>query len=107
MRRLQAPCVPRPSLSQWRRPCWGSTPFAILYIADLNAIGGGTGHLEVVERLHRQHQRVSLWIDRGLTGIGRLMRVARPVIGSESVADLDQWTNLKARLGAPVLSLDY
>ncbi len=85
----------------------GLHPFAILYIADLDAIGGGTGHLEVVERLHRQHPRVSLWVDRGLTDLARLARVARPVIGSESIADLDQWADLKARLDAPVLSLDY
>ncbi|WP_295437914.1 HisA/HisF-related TIM barrel protein [uncultured Thiodictyon sp.] len=85
----------------------GLHPFAILYIADLDAIGGGTGHLEVVERLHRQHPRVSLWVDRGLTDLARLVRVARPVIGSESINDLAQWADLKARLDAPVLSLDY
>ncbi|AUB85497.1 HisA/HisF-related TIM barrel protein [Candidatus Thiodictyon syntrophicum] len=85
----------------------GLHPFAVLYLADLDAIGGAAGHLEVVERLHRQHPGVSLWVDRGLTDLARLAHVARPVIGSESIADLDQWADLKARLDDPVLSLDY
>lgn len=82
-------------------------PFTTLYIADLDAIGGATGHLEVIDRLHRQYPRLGLWVDHGLTELDRLAHLARPVVGSESMVDLDQWADLHARLRDPILSLDY
>ena len=82
-------------------------PFDTLYIADLDAIGGGPGQLELIEQIHRAHPGVELWADNGLTQLQRLAAVARPVIGSESLADLEHWAVLRSALSAPILSLDY
>ena len=48
-----------------------------------------------------------LWVDNGLQDLPRLARLARPVLGSESLADLDELAGLLARLPSPILSLDY
>ncbi len=82
-------------------------PFDTLYIADLDAIGGGPSQLELIEQVHRAHPSVELWADNGLTQLQHLAAVARPVIGSESLADLEHWAALRATLAAPILSLDY
>ncbi len=89
----------------------GLYPFDTLYIADLDAIGGGAGHLD----RHRRdsiahHPRVSLWVDNGLTALDDrppARPIARPVIGSESLVDLAQLRELRAALTDPILSLDY
>ena len=85
----------------------GLHPFDTLYIADLDAIGGGPGEFAVIERLRRRHPQVSLWVDNGLTDLDRLAALARPVIGSESLADLQHLAALCTALPDPILSLDY
>ncbi len=82
-------------------------PFTTVYIADLDAIGGGPGHLAILDDLQRRHPGLALWIDNGLSDLARVTGFARPVIGSESLADLGHFTALRATLTDPILSLDY
>ncbi len=67
-------------------------PFALLYIADLDAIEGAGNNDAVVSELRGEFPRVELWIDRGIAdrraaedwlaaGLGHM------VLGSESLAD--------------------
>jgi phosphoribosylformimino-5-aminoimidazole carboxamide ribotide isomerase len=82
-------------------------PFDCLYVADLDAIAGGAGQLPVIEALHRRHPGIELWVDSGLVGLERIGRIARPVIGTESVESAAQLAGLVRSLVAPVLSLDF
>jgi phosphoribosylformimino-5-aminoimidazole carboxamide ribotide isomerase len=82
-------------------------PFGTLYIADLDAIGGNGGHLPQIQALHQAHPGVELWVDAGLSDLDQIARLARPVIGTESLKTQDQLAELFHALGAPVLSLDF
>jgi phosphoribosylformimino-5-aminoimidazole carboxamide ribotide isomerase len=108
---LATPLCPSAAPSAVAAALLGLYPFDTLYIADLDAIAGRPGHLEVIERLHRDHPQVCLWVDNGLTDLDRIAGPiqpwARPVIGSESLADLDQLAALYATLADPILSLDH
>jgi len=86
-------------------------PFATLYIADLDAIAGGDGNGDAVERLRQRFPRLRLWIDSGIgtrtraqdwlaRGLGDL------VLGSETLADT---ATARALAEDPrvVLSLDF
>jgi phosphoribosylformimino-5-aminoimidazole carboxamide ribotide isomerase len=66
-------------------------PFALLYVADLDAIEGAGNNDATVRELHGEFPRVELWVDRGIadrhaakdwlaTGLGHM------VLGSESLA---------------------
>ncbi|RKT47117.1 HisA/HisF-related TIM barrel protein [Thiocapsa rosea] len=85
----------------------GLYPFRTLYIADLDAIDGEGGHAAAIARLRRRHPGVTLWVDNGLNVLDRLERLARPVVGSESLVDLAHWEALSTRLASPILSLDF
>jgi len=82
-------------------------PFRRVYIADLDAIAGQGGNRAAVEALARAHPEMELWLDAG----GRSAAGARirPVIGSESLAALDELAPHAGGAGdaEPVLSLDY
>lgn len=82
-------------------------PFDILYLADLDAIGGSGNHTELIGNLRRQHPRVVFWVDNGLTALPRLQRFARPVIGSESLDRVQTLQALRQARVSPVLSLDF
>jgi phosphoribosylformimino-5-aminoimidazole carboxamide ribotide isomerase len=82
-------------------------PFDTLYIADLDAICGSDSNLELIYDLHLKHPDLNLWVDNGLTDLGRLCSFARPVIGTESLVSSDELAHLLASLPSPVLSLDY
>jgi phosphoribosylformimino-5-aminoimidazole carboxamide ribotide isomerase len=67
-------------------------PFALLYIADLDAIEASGNNDATVSELRGEFPRVELWVDRGIadrraaedwlaTGLGHM------VLGSESLAD--------------------
>mgnify|MGYP000750718640 CR=1 FL=1 len=77
------------------------------YIADLDAICGEGNHIELIADLHREHPELRLWVDNGLTELSRLSRLARPVIGSESLDDLSTLYQLRKTLRSPLLSLDF
>jgi phosphoribosylformimino-5-aminoimidazole carboxamide ribotide isomerase len=81
-----------------------------LYVADLDAIGGGPGSPDVVAALAREGR---VMVDAGTaaaTGVARLLElgVARVVIGTESLPSADAFRRLIAEVpDAPlVLSLD-
>lgn len=82
-------------------------PFATLYLADLDAIGGDEGQWEAIESIRRLRPGLELWVDNGLRDLPRLARLARPVLGSESLADREELARLLAWLPSSVLSLDY
>jgi phosphoribosylformimino-5-aminoimidazole carboxamide ribotide isomerase len=82
-------------------------PFDTLYIADLDAICGSDSNLELIHALHLKHPDISIWVDNGLTDLGRLCSFARPVIGTESLVSCDELAHLLTSLPSPVLSLDY
>jgi len=81
-----------------------------LYVADLDAIGGGPGSADVVAALAREGR---VMVDAGTaaaTAVARLLElgVARVVIGTESLPGAEAFRRLRAELpDAPlVLSLD-
>ena len=81
-----------------------------LYVADLDAIGGGPGSPDVVAALAREAR---VMVDAGTataTAVARLLElgVARVVIGTESLPGAEAFARLRAELpDAPlVLSLD-
>ena len=85
--------------------------FRTLYIADLDAIAGGKGHDAVLDALAARHPGLALWVDAGEASPAKLSRrvaggPGRPVIGSESLADLAAAQAALAS-GAGLLSLDY
>lgn len=82
-------------------------PFDTLYIADLDAIGGGPAELDRIAALGRAHPGLRLWVDNGLRDLDRLATVARPVIGSESLTSREHLVELRTRHPDAVLSLDY
>lgn len=85
----------------------GLFPFDTLYIADLDAIEGGEGHLSQLASLRRRYPALTLWLDAGVGNIGSVAGIARPVIGTESLSSLDQLGQLLSGHPEALLSLDY
>ena len=84
----------------------------ILYIADLDAIGGTGDHFELVRGLGTALHGTSLWIDAGFSDVADcafwLLLGATLVIGTESLAGIDDWVSIRGAFGESVLlSLDY
>jgi HisA/HisF family protein len=86
-------------------------PFRRLYIADLDAITGGSPHTTIPLDLAAQFPHLELWIDNGIAsaavaiswldqGVGYL------VIGSESQTDMKLLQTLRA-CPRTILSLDF
>ncbi|MGN6571992.1 MAG: HisA/HisF-related TIM barrel protein [Pseudolabrys sp.] len=86
-------------------------PFQALYIADLDAIGGGAGNDDAIAALKSRFPQLSLWVDSGIgslsaarawlaRGLGHL------VLGTESLTDADTAAQL-ADDADVVLSLDF
>jgi phosphoribosylformimino-5-aminoimidazole carboxamide ribotide isomerase len=88
-------------------------PFRLIYIADLDAIERRGDHRAVIADLARRHPGIEFWVDGGIAAVAQAMVVAddglTPVLGSESLADLEALVVAVARLGREgcVLSLDY
>jgi phosphoribosylformimino-5-aminoimidazole carboxamide ribotide isomerase len=86
-------------------------PFATLYIADLDAIAGGDGNDDTIERLRRDFPQLALWVDSGIGSLARARDwLARGlgdlVLGSESLVDVATAARL-AEDPRVVLSLDF
>jgi HisA/HisF family protein len=84
----------------------------ILYIADLDAISGTGNHFELVRALADALHGTVLWIDAGFSDVSDcafwLPLGATLVIGSESLASVDDWQSIREAFGETVvLSLDY
>jgi len=85
----------------------GLHPFARLYIADLDAIDGGEPQIEVLRIIGQAFPGLELWVDAGLADQPACADwlahgLARPVLGSESLAD----PSLPSRVDG-ILSLDF
>jgi HisA/HisF family protein len=83
-----------------------------LYIADLDAIAGVGNHFELVRGLSLALPDTALWIDAGFSDVADcafwLPLGATLVIGSESLAGVDDWREIHAAFGeSVVLSLDF
>ena len=63
---LQTPLCPSAAPVAVAAALLGLYPFTTLYIADLDAIGGGPGQWGLIEQIHRNHPVVTLWVDNGL-----------------------------------------
>ncbi|MGZ8416348.1 MAG: HisA/HisF-related TIM barrel protein [Methyloceanibacter sp.] len=90
----------------------GLTASPSLYIADLDAIAGVGNHFELVRGLSYALPDTSLWIDAGFSDVADcafwLPLGATLVIGSESLAGVDDWREIHAAFGeGVVLSLDF
>jgi HisA/HisF family protein len=90
-----------------------------LYVADLDALQGGVGHVAVVRQLLEALPGIELWLDAGFAdvsqaqalgaGLGRLGERLVPVFGSESLRSrtaLQACFTTQAASRGGVLSLD-
>jgi phosphoribosylformimino-5-aminoimidazole carboxamide ribotide isomerase len=89
-----------------------ATGSPILYIADLDAIAGAGNHFELVRGLADVLQGTTLWIDAGFSQVADcafwLPLGATLVIGSESLAGVEDWLSIREAFGqSVVLSLDF
>lgn len=80
----------------------------VVYIADLDALQGGTPQLATLARMAAAHPERELWIDIGVRTAADLEALVPlgdvvPVIASESLQD----AGVLAARGAAVLSLDF
>jgi len=83
-----------------------------LYIADLDAIAGIGNHFELVRGLSYALPDTALWIDAGFSDVADcafwLPLGATLVIGSESLAGVEDWREIHSAFGeGVVLSLDF
>jgi HisA/HisF family protein len=83
-----------------------------LYVADLDAIGGTGNNFDLCRELANAFPGTTLWIDAGFSDVTDcafwLPLGATLVIGSESIASLEAWDNIRASFGRNVvLSLDF
>jgi HisA/HisF family protein len=83
-----------------------------LYVADLDAIEGAGNNFATCRALADVLPQTSLWIDAGFSDVDEclfwLPLGAMLVIGSESLANVDDWNAIRASLGDSVmLSLDF
>jgi HisA/HisF family protein len=89
-----------------------ATGSPILYVADLDAIAGTGDHFELVRGLADALPGVAVWIDAGFSDVADcafwLPLGATLVIGSESLAAVDDWMSIQEAFGeSVVLSLDF
>jgi len=88
------------------------TGSSILYVADLNAIAGIGSNSELIRGLSYALPGVTVWIDAGFSKVADcafwLPLGATLVIGSESLAAIDDWREMQDAFGESlVLSLDF
>ena len=83
-----------------------------LYIADLDAISGRGDNFRLCRELASAFPDTALWVDAGFSNVtdcaSWLPLGVTLVVGSESIASLDAWDNIRGRFGQRVvLSLDF
>jgi phosphoribosylformimino-5-aminoimidazole carboxamide ribotide isomerase len=89
-----------------------ATGSSILYIADLDAIAGAGSNFEFLRGLSDALYGTTLWIDSGFSKVADcalwLPLGATLVIGSETLAAVDAWREMRDAFGEHVvLSLDF
>lgn len=87
-------------------------PFRTLYVADLDAILRQGDNLRTLEAIAGAHPELSLWVDSGLGDASACERWAAhglgtPVIGSESLNELELLAQLTGQARPFILSLDF
>jgi phosphoribosylformimino-5-aminoimidazole carboxamide ribotide isomerase len=85
-------------------------PFLALYVADLDAIEGNGDHSDLIASIKERHPQIELWVDSGLSDRAQVESFlrsgfARPVLGSETLADLDLLSYSNSMQS--ILSLDF
>ena len=93
------------------RALLAAAPFPAIYAADLDAILQRGEHRETLLDIADRFPSLTLWVDAGFAQASQLrpwMGSSRvvPVIGSESLAALDDLTDLLAVAPQAILSLD-
>ena len=111
-RRIASPFGPADDPAGIARRLLAVTDSPSLYIADLDAIAGIGNHFELVRGLGYALHGTALWIDAGFSDVADcafwLPLGATLVIGSESLAAVDDWREIHAAFGdSVVLSLDF
>jgi HisA/HisF family protein len=86
-------------------------PFRTLYVADLDAIGGGNGNAAALRALRQAFSDVTLWVDNGIADAARAEAwlgrdLGCLVVGSETQRDISLVANLTKEPRA-ILSLDF
>lgn len=94
------------------RALLGITFSPVLYIADLDSILGRGNNFELVQALSDAIPGTDLWIDAGFSNLDDcafwLPLGATLVIGSETIASLDEWKAMRGSFGRNlILSLDF
>ena len=87
-------------------------PFKRLYIADLDAIQGRSGHDATILAIRQQHPGLEIWLDAAIreaeTALSWRRRGVLCVIGSESLQDIEAYAAIVQPLeNQCVLSLDF
>lgn len=94
-------------LLQWHR-------FSHLYLADLDAIMKRGDNSSVIAAIAQSYPDLELWVDAGAVSYKAIIQllalgVVRPVVGTESLPDLETWQMLRSSpwTDCLVLSLDH
>ncbi len=92
-------------------------PFKQLYIADIDAIQKRGNHRQIVAEITARYPHLQIWLDAGIGSVRELDAwgglALTYVIGSESLHNIDDYTNLRRHCGGnqpeenPILSLDF
>jgi HisA/HisF family protein len=112
-RPIQSPLATDSTPASVLRGLLGLAPFAIAYIADLDAIAGEGDHRTSLRELSVANPKTAFWLDGGFTTLASARPVLHPgiapVFGSETLVDADALGAVLAVLGRDgfVLSLDY
>jgi HisA/HisF family protein len=111
-RPIATPFGPPHDAAAIARALLGITFSPVLYVADLDAILGRGNNFDLCRALAYAFPSADLWIDAGFSDVTDcafwLPLDATLVIGSETVASLEAWENLRKSFGRNVvLSLDF
>lgn len=88
-------------------------PFPVMYVADLDGIGGGARNGAAVAAMAAALPGLEIWLDDGRSGLGDVRAArrpaVRPVVGSETLGSVDALEALAGALDPRdwALSLDF
>lgn len=82
-------------------------PFSIVYVADLDALGGRGNHQHELRQLHAAHPSLTFWVDAGRPQAPPAGKWVRTVLGSESGVTPNELAALRRTQPDIVLSLDF
>ncbi len=110
-RPIETPLAPTSTPVDVARGLMRLHPFRTLYVADLDAIGGGNGNDAVLQALRQAFAGVTLWVDNGIADVARAKAwlgrdLGCLVLGSETQRDVSLVAGLTEEPRA-ILSLDF